>query len=82
MWVLNIRLKLRGSVSSPPHSPGRLLGRSGQLASSSWSARKRSLHFLQSTIGSVKFGDVAGGLPDARVHQDRAVEAHDVVAAS
>src|SRR5260221_4526631 len=50
--VLNIRLNARASVSSPPHSPGRLLGRSGHEASPSLSARKRPLHFLQSTIGS------------------------------
>jgi len=47
MNVLNMRLNWRASVSSPPHS--------GQWARSSrWSARKRFLHALQSTSGSVK----------------------------
>ena len=47
MKVLNIRLKLRASVSSPPHS--------GHRSPWTWSARKRCLQLLQSTSGSVKF---------------------------
>ena len=54
MFVLNIRLNSRGSVSSPWHSPGFFDGFSGQRASSSLSARKRALQTLQSTIGSLK----------------------------
>ncbi len=49
-WVLNIRLKLRASVKES-RSPqfGQVCG------SSSLSRRNRSLQFLQSTSGSVKF---------------------------
>ncbi len=48
-------LNCRGAVSSPPHSPGFFDGRSGHCDSPIRSARKRALHFLQSTIGSWKF---------------------------
>ena len=52
MWVLNIRLNCRGSVSCPPHSGhSRLAHSSSGMAS----VRKRCLHFLQSTSGSWKF---------------------------
>ncbi len=49
-WVLNMRLNCRASVkvSLPPQF--------GQVVrSSSWSSRKRSRHWRQSTSGSVKF---------------------------
>src|SRR4051812_14348168 len=49
MKVLNIRLNCRGSVSSPPHS-GHFLAANEE--ESNLSARKRDLHFLQSTRGS------------------------------
>ena len=52
--VWNMRLNWRASVRSQSGvSPGRLLGLRPQLAWSIWSARKRSLHVLQSTSGSV-----------------------------
>src|SRR5881409_146284 len=66
-----MRLNCRASVSSPPHS--------GQRAPATWSARKRCLQPLQSTSGSVK----PARWPEAshtRVHDDRRVEADDVVA--
>ena len=60
--VLNIRLNWRASVNEP------FAPQFGQVSgSSSWSSRKRSLHFRQSTIGSVKFSrwpdasQIAGG---------------------
>ena len=61
-------------------SPGRLLGLLPHCASSSWSARKRSLQVRQSTSGSVKPADVARRLPHARVEDDRGVERDDVLA--
>ena len=80
--VLNIRLNCRGSVKKPAawHSvAGRFLNSFfGQTASCSLSSRKRDLHSLQSTSGSLKPGDVARGLPDPRALDDRAVEADDV----
>jgi hypothetical protein len=53
--VWNMRLNCRGSVRShSENSPGRLLGFRPHCASSSLSARKRSLHVRQSTSGSLK----------------------------
>ncbi len=49
--MLNIRLKLRGSVKSCSELPWRALH---GPASSSWSARKRFLQARQSTMGSLK----------------------------
>ena len=63
-----------------PHSPGALLGFSGHCASAMWSARKRCLALLAVDQRVGEAGDVARGLPDARVHEDRAVDADDVVA--
>ena len=52
-WVWNIRLKLRGSDRSPPHS-GHFSSPSG-WASRRWSSRQRFLHFPRHcTSGSVK----------------------------
>src|SRR5690554_4200071 len=49
IWVANIRLKFLGSVKLS------LVPQVGQAPLRSiWSARKRDLHCLQSTIGSVK----------------------------
>ena len=78
MNVSNIRLNWRASPSSPPHSGQR----SSPLSPGSrWSARHRLLHLpMHCTSGSVKLVHVAGGLPRARVHQDRRVEGHHVVA--
>ncbi len=73
MYVLNMQLNCRDSVSSPPHS--------GHLPEPSRSsARNRCLQALQSTSGSVKFCTWPDVSQTLRVHENRRVEADDVVA--
>ena len=83
MNVLNMRLNRRGSreralrCRTPGHC-ARLAAGVPLIAGSS--ARKRALQFLQSTSGSVKPRDVTARFPDPRMHEDRRVEALDVIA--
>ena len=85
MWVSNIRLKLRGSDSSPPHcgqrsSPARVaalgLERLAQMVLAP--ALLALAEALDERVGEAL--EVARGLPGARVHQDRRVERDHVVA--
>ena len=79
--VSNMRLNWRASVRSHwESSPGRLLGRLPQCASSSRSARKRSLQVLQSIERVGEARDVPGRLPDLRIEDHGGVERDHVVA--
>ncbi len=81
MKVSNIRLNWRGSVRSQSVcSPGCTEGFRPHSASSSLSARKRSLQVRQSTIGSVKPSTWPEASQVRGMHEDRRVEGHHVVA--
>ena len=76
--MANIRLNWRGSVSVPALAAvraGDLRGRSLQVVRA-----EAELAVAAVDHRVAEAGDVAGGLPDARVHDDRRVDALDVVA--
>src|SRR5216110_1035520 len=81
MKVLNMRLNMRGAVSVPllPHTGHCAVGSPGVPLMRGSSARNRFLQCLQSTSGSVN-RHVTRGFPYLGVHQDRRVQAFDVLA--
>ena len=79
MWVSNIRLKLRGSDSSPPHSGHLQLALGLSLAQVVLAPALLALaQALHERVGEAL--EVARGLPGPRVHEDRGVQGHHVVA--
>ena len=85
MWVSNIRLNWRGSRSSPPHSRAAQLaarvaafGLDGLAQVVLAPAPLALAEALDERVGEAV--EVAGGLPDLRVLEDRRVEGDDVVA--
>ena len=76
--VANIRLNWRASVSVPRLPQfGQAISDGGPLRSSLAEAML-AVAAVDHRVGEA--GDVAGGLPDPRVHDDRRVDADDVVA--
>ena len=79
MKVSNIRLNWRASPSSPPHSGARTASaRLGVLEVVRPPALLALARHCDQRVGEAL--QVAGRLPGARVHQDRRVEGHHVVA--
>ena len=82
MKVLNIRLNRRGSVSVPfdPHTGHCASGCPGRALDALVVGPEAVLALLAVHQRIGEAGDVAGRLPDPRMHQDRGIEPLDVVA--